>query len=516
MFAGSGASRRSGTSGGADAAARRLLVVADSDSYVKWGAALASTLPQRWQVQLVVLASPVQPSATQLAHALAGTAFTPARTRVVHLDDLDGLLDVFDPHAVLLALRGPFVRVVAPILERRADRPVLVSGFPGLTIPAVPKAVIYREQTDLVVLHSRREVREFRANAAELGLGTTFALATLPFLAGAGEASASHGASPLVASSLGASTTDAAAVGSATAATGRAPSARTDVVFATQAKVPAAREDRVHLLGALAELARRRPDLRVVVKVRARRGEAQTHEETFDYADLMPEVDPPANLVIEDGPMADRLARAAALVTVSSTAVLEAVALDLPSLVIDDYGVSPAMINVVFEGSGLIGSTLDLVEGRFRTADASWRTDNYFHAVEAADWVRRLDAFVEAREVVPLRPLARRRDLSGGGLRSAFERRRMLGSHDRSLLGALAWGIGVPARWLVRRARRARARLAGGRAPVATQRGPGWTTDRTSGTASGRPAPDRPAPDGAVSGLATSADGRVPLDMADV
>ncbi|GAA1946404.1 DUF6716 putative glycosyltransferase [Agromyces allii] len=472
-----------------DAGGRRLLVIADSDSYVKWGAALASTLPSSWRVQLVVLASPVQPSPTQLRHALAGTRFSAASARVVHLDDLDGLLDVFDPHAVLLSLRGPFVRVVAPLLERRANRPVLVSGFPGLTIPAVPKAVVYREQTDLIVLHSRREVREFRANAAELGLGTTFALATLPFLAGAPaeatDAAADAAPTPDVVSTAG--------VAPAASALPVDAPARTDLVFATQAKVPAAREDRVHLLGALAELARRRPDQRVVVKVRARRGEAQTHDETFDYADLMPEVDPPANLVVEDGPMAEKLATAVALVTVSSTAVLEAVALGLPALVIDDYGVSSAMINIVFEGSGLLGSTADLVDGRFRTADAAWLADNYFHAVQAADWVRRLESFVEARELVPLRRLPRRRDLSGGVLRSAFERRRMLGEHDRSLLGTLAWGVGVPARGAVRRVRRLRSRIVRGGAPdVVSQRRPGWTTE-------------------------TSADARrVPLDMAEV
>ncbi|GAA1506359.1 hypothetical protein BJ978_000059 [Agromyces terreus] len=415
-----------GLAGDADAAGRRLLVVADSDSYVKWGAALASKLPAPWRVDLVVLASPVQPSATQLAHALAGTAFSPERTRVVHLDELDGLVDALDPHAVLLSLRGPFVRVVAPRLERRPNRPVLVSGFPGLTIPAVPKAVVYREQTDLVVLHSRREVREFRANAAELGIGTVFALATLPFLL----TERPHAASD-----------------------------RSDVVFAAQAKVPAAREDRVHLLAGLAELARRQPARRVVVKVRARSGEAQTHAEAYDYAELMPEVDAPANLVIEDGPMAEKLAHAGALVTVSSTAALEAVSLEIPALLVDDYGVSPAMINTVFEGSGLLGSVDELVAGAFRAADASWLADNYFHPSSADDWVRRLASLVEAREIVPLRRLVRRRDLAGGRLRVAFERRRMLGEHDRSLLGAVAWAVGVPARGAVRRARRLRRRF---------------------------------------------------------
>jgi hypothetical protein len=416
-----------------DAAKRRLLVVADSDSYVKWGAALASTLPAHWTAQLVVITSPVQPSRRQLAAALAGTRFTPLDASALQLGDLDRLVDTVDPHAVLLALRGPFVRVVAPRLERRANRPVLVSGFPGLTIPAVHKAVIYREQTDLVVLHSRHEVREFRSNAAELDIDRAFGLATLPFLAGA----------------------------TAEAGTG------TDLVFAAQAKVPAEREERVRVLAALAAHARCNPDRRVVVKVRARRGEAQTHAEAFDYADLLDAVDAPANLVVEDGPMAEKLARAGALVTVSSTAALESVALGLPTLLIDDFGVSPAMINTVFEGSGLFGSTSDLVEGRFREADPAWTHDNYFHGAGADDWIRRLDAFVSAREIVPLRPLERSHNLSGGALRAAFERRRMLGEYDRSLLGRVAWGVGVPARGVVRGVRRLRRWVTGGAADAA-------------------------------------------------
>jgi hypothetical protein len=421
--------------------------VADSDSYVKWGAALAPTLPDEWTARFVVIASPVQPSDRQLADALAGTAFTTDDALVRHLDELDAELDAFDPHAVLLSLRGPFVRVVAPRLNARPNRPVLVSGFPGLTIPAVPKAVIYREQTDLVVLHSRREVRDFDANAWELGIRPMFGLATLPFLSTAAVRWSSR--------------TRCARTETEVESTGAAASAGTDLVFAAQAKVPAERADRVKLLAALAELARRRPEHRVVVKVRARAGEAQTHAEEHDYADLLADLDRvPANLVVEDGPMAAHLARAAALVTVSSTAALEAIALGLPVLLVDDFGVSPAMINTVFEGAGLFGSTTDLVVGRFRHADAAWLADNYFHEPDATDWVRRLTALVEAREIVELPPLERRYDLSGGALRTAFERRRMLGPFDRTLAGTLAWGVGVPVRGVVRRMRRVRRLLA--------------------------------------------------------
>ena len=443
----------------ADAATRRLLVLADSDSYVKWGAALASTLPESWTARLVILASPVMPSGRQLADALAGTRFTSGDVHVVHLDDLDALVDEAQPHAVLLSLRGPFVRVVAPLLQRRDDRPALLSGFPGLTIPAVPKAVIYREQTDLIVLHSRREVREFEANALDLGVDPGLGLATLPFLA-----TGSRGAVGARRAASGTPSASGATGGSGTtggsASTGDVVPAASDgdVVFAAQAKVPAQLEDRVRVLAALAEHARRNPERRVIVKVRARRGEAQTHREEHDYAELVEDLGPaaPPNLVVEHGPMAAKLARAGALVTVSSTAALEAVAMDLPVLLLDDFGVSPAMINTVFEGSGLFGSTHDLVAGRFRHAAPAWTADNYFHGTDADDWTGRLEALVAAREIVPLPPIERRHDTSGGALRTAYERRRMLGDYDRDPVGTVAWTFGVAARTAVRRARRLR------------------------------------------------------------
>ena len=93
--------------------------------------------------------------------------------------------------------------------------------------------------------------------------------------------------------------------------------------------------------------------------------------------------------------------------------------------------------------------------------------DNYFHGDGGDDWARRLDAFVAAREIVPLPRLERRHNLSGGRLRWAFERRRMLGPYDRSTLGVLAWGVGVPARAVLRRVRWVRRRLTGGSADAA-------------------------------------------------
>lgn len=454
------------TRSGAGARRRRLVVVADSDSYVKWGAAFASRMPDGWDAELVLVTTPVLPSDRQLAAALDGSRFAPADARILALDALASRLVARRPDAVLLALRGPLVRVVAPVIGALPERPVIVSGFPGLTIPAEPKAIVYREQVDLIVLHSRREVREFAANAVALGVPMRFGLATLPFL------SPERARVAVGARSTGGADATASALPDGTGRTGvdgPAPedAVAGDLVFAAQAKVPADRDDRVRMLGWLVEAARRRPSRRVVVKVRARRGEAQTHAEAHDYAELLadPEVRArfggslPPNLLVLDGPMAGHLEGASMLVTVSSTAVLEAVALGLPAVVVDEFGVSPKLINTVFEGSGMLAGADAVTGWAPRHAEPGWRGDNYFHGEAADDWSEALDGLLRLRDDGPL-PFARRRyNLTGGALRRAFERKRMLGHHDRSLAGAVSMAVAIPSRWVVRRVRAVQRRL---------------------------------------------------------
>jgi hypothetical protein len=401
----------------------RVLAVADSDSYVKWGAALVARMPPEWEAVTVLLASPVLPSANQLSAALGREAAE--HPAVLELRALGARVAEMRPDVVLLSLRGPLVKVVVRTVVRAAAvRPILVTGLPGISIPANRKAIAHRAQADLFVLHSHREVREFSRVAEEMGIVRRFALATLPFLPD------------------------------------RIPTARADgdVIFAAQAKVPREKRDRVALLSWLAESARRHPYRRVVVKVRAERGEQQTHFESHDYADLIPELSPPPppNLVVAGGAMEAHLAGAAALVTVSSTAAIEAVALGVPTLVMEDFGVSPDLINTVFEESGLLGNCGDLVEGRFKRADAAWRSDNYFHDPAENDWVAAVGELLDAHRAATLPLNSLTHGLFGGPLRRAWDRKRALGRFDRSWSGRLALAVGMPARWALVRARRVR------------------------------------------------------------
>lgn len=457
----------------------RVLAVADTDSYVKWGAALLDRGGPGWDRDLLVLASTLRPSAAQLAAALAGTRFagepSEAARRVIDLAAIARRVREWRPDVVLVTVRGPVVKVVLRVVVAASggSRPVLVTGLPGISIPATRKAVAYRAQADLIVVHSRHEVAAFGRLSERMGMPQRFGLARLPFLPPrvAVGAVAEGGATPAMSASTepagagSASWADSAVSdgshdGAATSASARGGDPHGDIVFAAQAKVPEERSERIELLGWLAEAARRTPWRRVVIKVRGSRGEPQTHPERFDYADLIGELSPPAppNLVIEGGPMATHLAGAAGLVTISSTAAIEAVAVGVPVLALTDFGVRPGLINTVFEGSGLLGDSCDLVMSRFRMPDPAWLDANYFHPAEADDWTLAVEELAAARARAPLPLTPQPNGTLGGRLRFAWDRKRALGAEDRSVVGAIALMIGWPvmkAQRMLKRARRA-------------------------------------------------------------
>ena len=405
-------------------APRRIVAIADTDSYVKWAAALVGTLEAGWDASLLVLETPLAVSDAQLRAALAGSGLPRARVTRVTWSQLADSVRVLAPDAVLLAARGPLVRVLAREISGLAPRPVIVTGLPGISIPATRKAIAYRTQCDLFVLHSHRERREFAALARERGMPQRFALATLPF--------ARRGDGPPRAA------------------------AGTDLVFAPQAKVPAERADRLRIARLLVRAADADPARRVVVKLRAAAGEQQTHAERDSYPDLLATLGPlPRNLVISTQAMGRALTSAEGLVTVSSTAAIEAVARGVPVIALDTFGVGPELINEVLADAGLLGDEEDVVSRRFRTPDAAWLEDNYFHQDAADDWTDQVGRLIDARRaglLAPRRPLVRR----GGAVRDAWERKSVLGAQDRSVGGLAALAVGVPARGAARAVQRLR------------------------------------------------------------
>ncbi|UJP09582.1 hypothetical protein L2X99_14340 [Microbacterium sp. KUDC0406] len=403
----------------------RVVAIGDADSFVKWSAALIDRVPDISQHMLLVR-TPLVVSDAQKRAALAGTRFAEDARSVTRLAyaDVASWLARDRPDVVVLAGRAPFVRLLGCEIDRLAERPIVVSGLPGMSIPALRGALEYRRHTDLMVVHSRREVAAYSRLGRRLGVTVPIALATLPY----------------------APRSDAAAEGAPRAPvrgteTELLTGPGTDLVFAAQALVPAARAERRRIAEILRLAAVADPARRVVVKLRSRPGEAETHEERDPYIDLLDGA--PDNLVLSYAPMSEALLTAQGLVTVSSTAAIEALGHGVPVIVLDEFGVRPELLNQVFEGSELAGSADDVVARRFRYPDAQWAATNYFHRPDESIWwdeVRHLVA-LRRRGLLPARSVPRPR---GGALHAAWHRKSVLGAEDRTVSGAIAGLVGAP------------------------------------------------------------------------
>ena len=139
--------------------------------------------------------------------------------------------------------------------------------------------------------------------------------------------------------------------------------------------------------------------------------------------------------------MSRALDTAEGLVTVSSTAAIEAVARGIPVIALDSFGVDDKLINPVFVGSGLFGSEDAVIRREFRLPPREWLARNYFHDPAKDDWVAQVGELVALRRAgeLPAQARPRRR---GGTARDVWERKLALGSKDRSFAGAAAYVIG--------------------------------------------------------------------------
>lgn len=118
-----------------DAAGIRVVAIADADSFVKWSAALLGGVPGLRACVLLVR-TPLTASAAQQRTAIAGTGLRAEDVTRIGFAETAGWLEGQRPDVVLLAGRGPFVRLMGRVIDSLTHRPVTVSGLPGMAIPA--------------------------------------------------------------------------------------------------------------------------------------------------------------------------------------------------------------------------------------------------------------------------------------------------------------------------------------------------------------------------------------------
>ncbi|MFP3394830.1 DUF6716 putative glycosyltransferase [Brevibacterium sp. SIMBA_078] len=346
----------------------RILSVSDSESYLKWATQLLSSLPDV-EGRVFLIDNPILPTDEQIASAVAGTDWEHREVPVISRADLAQVIADHSPDIVLGAATGPIVAQVFLTAHTRTDRPALVSGLPGMGLPASGKGMNYRRLMDAFIAHSSAEVAAYTQASARSQVPCEVLLARLPMLR-------SEGLPQLKNSSPEATPPPPDSVTEATPDT---------LVFAPQAKVPAERADREAIIAALAEFADRHPDSTAVIKMRSRPGEFETHHEQHSYFEILDDfrtrrVPGADRIELGYGPLSDFLTDGSTLVTVSSTAALESIDRGIPTLLISDFGFKAELLNEVFEGSGATGTLADVAAGSIGFPDPEWLAENYFHA----------------------------------------------------------------------------------------------------------------------------------------
>ncbi|MET9929535.1 DUF6716 putative glycosyltransferase [Streptomyces sp. NPDC006324] len=281
----------------------RVAVLADSDTRWKWGALTARRITATSAEPTgFVLRGRATPTARQLAETGVSADAPREVTGVEFLRavrDAEARGEGYD--VLVLALVGGTVRAV---LQGLADlglarRPVIVTGYVGVVYEKLTDGLLLRHGADVVLANSRHDAERFRAVYEGVGAGAGSVVeAALPFLGGAPYAPAAG---------------------------------RDTLVFAAQPSVPATRAERAHVLRRLIGHARLHPGREVLLKLRSKPGEHTTHLEEFPFQKLVRELDPPDNFRLVYGHMGEVLDRTDLLVTVSSTAALEALHRRIPT-----------------------------------------------------------------------------------------------------------------------------------------------------------------------------------------
>lgn len=160
---------------------------------------------------------------------------------------------------------------------------------------------------------------------------------------------------------------------------------RRDIYFFTQALSPTTRRGRLHMLAAMAAIARANPDRTVWIKLRHLPHENQQHLhlEKYDYPGLLKVLpDVPDNLKLTACTMDEALEMAALGITCTSTAAIDVIRAGVPCMVhldfVDNY-VDPLVgpMRKLFAKSGLITPLEDMLNLRAATPNPEWVADMF-------------------------------------------------------------------------------------------------------------------------------------------
>lgn len=250
---------------------------------------------------------------------------------------------------VVTSLSGPMTRRLAfelSVSELPGPRPVLVSGWVGIIIEKLTAGYLDRMGCDVVAVNSKEDLARFISTAETLNVpSNNLVLTGLPFLP---QARAPMRGGPI-----------------------------RKVLFADQPTVPENREERIFVWDQMIKYAQRHPDREVILKPRHRPDEDTFHKMKFAPEQMLEGRAFPPNFRIDYTPISEIIAEIDLLVTMSSTASLEALAVGTRVAYPLDLGIHERYGNHIFQNTGLLRTFAQIADDDIGTPSDTF-IDSYF------------------------------------------------------------------------------------------------------------------------------------------
>lgn len=109
------------------------------------------------ELRVVIASSPIAPSVVQQHAATAETRWSQKPLEVMKPGELRQALRDWSPDCVLLAATGPVVEWVADMAAALPAPPVLLTGIPGMALPARRRGLRFRRRVHGWIVHSLRK-----------------------------------------------------------------------------------------------------------------------------------------------------------------------------------------------------------------------------------------------------------------------------------------------------------------------------------------------------------------------
>lgn len=349
-----------------------MALVADTDSRWKWAKATARKIGEA-DLHHLLIDGPGRPNERQLREA----GIEPSTVTATTISGLAEALAATGAEVAIVALPGGACQAVLHALAAHptTDRPVVITGYVGVVYEKIVEGLLLRAGSDIIIANSPHDARQFRSLLSDYGADPAAVVESpLPYLV-------------------------------STPRPARTAEHPYTVTFAAQPSVPATRRERAYVVQRLVQHARLHPERAVILKLRSLPGERVTHPDPFPYPSLLKQVgELPGNFSLVGGPMAEVLARTDLLLTVSSTAAVEAIHAGIPTGILTDFGIGDHLGTPFYAGSGCLTCFTAIDEGVAPSASTAWAQDNGVGAPDHQELRSRVLTALAARPLPPITP----------------------------------------------------------------------------------------------------------------